>query len=142
MKKVFAFLILSLTSLILSGCTPVSNSHFYLYEKGDCLSSKFSNVDSELDINITWKYDAIHLDWQEYSGTDFHAYYIIREEGGESTCPYYYSGSDYLKTNINKTQTTYSDTSAESGKTYYYRVCVQKTDKNIDCGGVLKVEVY
>jgi hypothetical protein len=136
---IFTFLIIS--TLLLAGCTQ-TNSHFYSYERGDCLTNRFDEVDDNLDINPQWRYDTIYLKWDQYSGDEFMGYYVVREDGESNTCPYYYNGADYEEYISRKSTTYYRDNDVQSGETYFYRICVKETDRQIVCGAVEKIEVY
>lgn len=133
-------IILLSISIIISSCGGASNSHFYQYDRGDCKTNRFDEVDDNLDVYLQWKYDTLYLTWDQYSGDEFRSYYIVRDE--TETCPFYYSGRDYHEVISRKSQTYFKDESIVSGESYYYRVCVYETDRNIHCGGVKKVEIY
>lgn len=142
MKNIKAFILplILISSLVLSGCTSTSQ-YFYAYERGDCLTNRFDEVDSDLDLRAEWKYDTLYLRWDQYSGSEFFGYYIVRETS--ETCPYYYNGkSGYLEYISRKSQTYFKDTDIVSGETYYYRICVKETDKDINCGAVEKIQIY
>ena len=136
MKKTLLLIILS--SILLSGCT-ASNSFFYAYEKGDCSSNHFEDIDDDLDLTFQWKNNNLYIRWDEYSGDDFYGYYLVRDE--TNTCPYYYNGADYREYVSKKITTLYVD-DVKSGSDYYYRMCVRQKDRSIDCGSVFKVEIY
>ncbi len=138
LQKLFVFIILLISGLILSGCTP-TNQFFYAYEKGDCLSNRFDEIDDELDLRFEWKYDSLYIRWNEYDGDSFYGYYLMRDE--TDTCPYYFNGADYHEYVSKRITTLYPD-DVESGSEYYYRLCVRHEDKSVDCGSVFKVEVY
>jgi len=139
-NKIFLLLTFTVTSaLMLSACTS-TNSFYYAYERGDCYTHKFDNVDNNLDIDLEWKKDSLYLDWDQYEGDDFTAYYIVKSKTLE--CPYYYIGLDDYEYIGKRTQTYYQDKDVTSEDIYYYRVCVKTDDKSVDCGGVMKVEIY
>jgi hypothetical protein len=135
-------LLITSCSLLLAACTSSSNPFYYAYDKGDCKSNRFDEVDRNLDLSVQWKFDTIYLKWTQYSEDDFNGYYLVRTEGESNTCPFYFSGSDYLHHEGKQSRTYYKDDSVVSGDTYYYRLCVKETDKEVNCGGVKKVSVY
>ena len=139
-RKLLIVVVLLLSAVILSGCTP-TNSYYYHYDRGDCKPTRFDYIDDNLDIEFRWKDDSLYLRWEEYEGDgDFYGYYIMRDDA--LTCPYFYTGSDYFQLISKKDRTYYKDDSVKSGDTYYYRVCVMQTDKEVACGSVEKVEIY
>lgn len=133
--------ILTAALLFLSACTQ-SSSFFYAYDKGDCKSTRFEEVDRNLDIATQWKFETLYLTWGEYEGDDFSGYYIVRTDGDVDSCPFYFVGADYHEYISKKSITYFKDEEIESGETYYYRICVKETDMEIDCGGVKRVTIY
>lgn len=138
-KSLLIISIVLFSGLLLAGCTP-TNPYFYEYDRGDCKPTKYDDADENLDLNLRWRDDSLYLRWDGYEGDDFEGYYVMRDDS--LTCPYYYSGSDYYEYIGKKSRTYYKDEEVESGETYYYRLCVKQTDKEISCGGVKKVEIY
>lgn len=135
-KTILTSLTILLSAIFLTGCTD-TNSFYYVVERGDCLSNRFSNINRDLDITFDWKYESLWLEWQTYENDDFDGYYIMRDES--ETCPYYYSGSDYYKYIYYSDMSYYKDEDTEPGKTYYYRVCMKQKDKDVECGNVKKL---
>lgn len=141
MKKILISMVaLLISSLVLAGCTAANTDYFYAYDKGDCYTNRFDDVDDTLDLEVIWRHDNVYLTWDTYTDGDFQGYYVVRSES--DNCPYYHISGDYLEYNGRDYENYLSDTSAESGSEYYYRVCVKTTDKKIKCGSVMKVEVY
>lgn len=138
MRRGIIFLFVIVTGALLSGCTP-TNQFYYAYEKGDCLSNRFEDIDDDLDLRFEWKNDTLYLRWNEYSGDDFYGYYLMRDES--DSCPFYYNGADYHEY-VSKRITTLFVDDVISGSEYYYRLCVRQEDRSVDCGSVFKVEVY
>jgi hypothetical protein len=138
-KKLSVAVILLTSSLVLAGCTP-SNDFYYAYERGDCYTHKFDDPRSELDLELEWKKDSLYMYWDQYEGDDFAGYYIIKSETKE--CPYYYIGLDDYEYVGKRTKTYYQDKGVTSEDIYYYRVCVKTEDREVHCGGVMKIEMY
>lgn len=136
MKNIFKISFLFTSSIFLLGCTQ-SNSFYTSYDRGDCLTNRFDEVDNNLDIQLQWKYETLYLTWDSYEQDEFNGYYIVRDSGED--CPYYYRGFDYIEYISKSSHTYYKDDNIESGETYYYRVCVFEDDKEINCGAVKKV---
>jgi hypothetical protein len=139
MKTYIKIFILLFSSLFLFGCTQ-SNSFYTSYDRGDCLTNRFDFVDNGLDIDLQWKYETLYLTWDGYTGEEFGGYYITREES--DNCPYYFKGDNYLEYISKSSQTYFKDDTIDSDATYYYRVCVLESDKEVVCGGVKKVTIY
>ncbi len=136
MKKLVIFIFIC--GIVLSGCT-VGNDFFYAYDKGDCKSEKFDDIDDTYDLRFEWKNDSLYVRWNEYEGDDFYGYYLIRSEG--DSCPYYYYGGSYHKY-VGKRITTLFIDDVVDNTTYYYRLCLREKDKSVDCGSVWKVQIY
>lgn len=128
--------------LACGGGSSVSTKFYNSYERGDCLTNRFDEVNDDLDITAGWKYDTLHLDWDDYKGDGFNGYYIVRAEGSSNSCPYFYIGSNYHKYIGRKSQSYFSDEAIESGETYYYRVCVKLSGSSVQCGAVQKISIY
>lgn len=141
MKVRFGIILAITSSLVLSACTQTS-SYYYAYDKGDCKSTRFDDVDSSLDISTKWKYETIYLTWNEYEEEGFNGYYIVKTDGDSDSCPFYYIGGDYEEYIGKRSVTYFKDDDIESGKSYYYRVCVKQDNKEIDCGSVKRIDIY
>jgi len=138
-KILLLFVFILFSSLILSACMP-TNSFYYAYERGDCYTQKFDDVNNDLDISLEWKKDSLYIHWGLYDEGDFDGYYLIKSKTLE--CPYYYVGLDDYEYIGKRTKAYYQDKDVISGETYYYRVCVKTDDRDVNCGGVMKVDVY
>lgn len=130
-------------ALMLLACTGGgTSSYFYSYERGDCLTNRFREVDDNLDITAQWKYDTLYLTWDQFEGEDFNGYYIVKESESSNSCPYFYVGRDYYEYIGRRSQTYFKDNEVNSGDIYYYRVCAKISQSSVDCGAVQKITIY
>lgn len=130
-------------AFMLLGCTGGgTSSYFYSYERGDCLTNRFGEVDDNLDITAQWKYDTLYLTWDQFEGEDFNGYYLVKEPENSNSCPYFYIGGDYYEYIGRRSQTYFKDDEVNSGDIYYYRVCAKISQSSVDCGAVQKITIY
>jgi hypothetical protein len=89
-----------------------------------------------LTLNGNSQADGVHLTWTKYTGSSFQYYKVVRSVSSEPTWPL--CGDTTLLTALTNASTdTFTDTTAEPGHTYKYRVYVWTSEMFTGGGGTI-----
>lgn len=105
--------------------------------KSDALTSTvYDYAFKALALNVEIRRGAVFLTWTPSTSETFLKYHVVRSANDSNP---YLPKSSSLRSFSDVTQTAYTDTTAKSGKTYYYRICMTKDGKPPACGNIVKV---
>lgn len=105
--------------------------------KMDALESTvYDYASRSLSLNAEVRQRTVLLTWTQTASTDFVEYQILRSEQDENP---YLPKTTSIKTISDVTQTFYTDSRAKEDTTYYYRICMTRSDTVPACGNVLKI---
>ncbi|MFC1598735.1 hypothetical protein ACFL2U_01880 [Patescibacteria group bacterium] len=97
----------------------------------------FMVSDDSLELAAEKKDTGIFLSWSVYNEDDFKNYRIVRSENNGDLR---YPDDPVIKSSQSKGYNSYLDSDIKPGKTYYYRVCVSKSNDKVVCGNISKLE--
>ena len=97
-------------------------------ESADTGASLTSNISS-----IAAGGDGVSLKWNKVSSDEFKYYRVVRSDSNSSPS---YPADGYVFYTGNAGEISFNDTTVQSGKTYYYRVCVIDSQDQSHCGSV------
>jgi len=98
----------------------------------------FSITTDSLELAAEKKENGIYLSWSVYNLEDFKNYKIVRSEKNSELK---YPDDELIKSSALKDFNSYLDNKVETGKKYYYRICVLKQNDKVICGNVSNVEI-
>ncbi|MFA5129579.1 MAG: hypothetical protein WC477_01520 [Patescibacteria group bacterium] len=104
---------------------------------GDALQSTTYDLASQsLILTAKIQKNSVILSWSPTKSSLFAAYQILRSTSNPNVSP---DNTSPLRSIADKTANAYQDSSAQSGTTYYYRICFDKTKGNPGCGNIIAV---
>lgn len=107
--------------------------------KSDALTStEYDYAFKDLALSVELRHGNVFLSWTPATKETFINYKIIRSTTDENP---YFSKTTAIKTQSDVTETAYTDSKIEDGKTYYYRICMTKQGKPPACGNIVKVNL-
>lgn len=107
--------------------------------KGDALTSTvYDYAFKDLSLSVELRHGTVFLTWTPSTKETFISYKIIRSTTDENP---YFSKTSAIKTQSDVTETAYTDSNVQTGKTYYYRICMTKQGKPPACGNIIKVNL-
>lgn len=107
--------------------------------KSDALTSTaYDYAFKQLILSAELRHGTVFLTWTPATTETFLSYKVIRSTTDNNP---HLPGSTSVKTMTDVTQTAYTDSNIQSGKTYYYRICMTKQGKPSACGNILKVSL-
>ncbi len=98
----------------------------------------FSVTDQSLELAADLKQSGVFLSWSIYHAADFKNYKIVRSKNDNNLK---YPDNTEIKSSLSRGLNSYLDQSIDSGESYYYRVCVIKTNDKVVCGNVVNMQV-
>jgi hypothetical protein len=99
----------------------------------------FSVLSDALQISGEVKDNKIELSWTIYNNKDnFKKYQLIKSETNQDLK---YPDDGSIKSSTSISLAAYQDGQVETGKQYYYRICVIKTNDKVVCGNVINLEI-
>lgn len=122
----------------LGGACGIYSNNASITVIGDLSTSvkpSYQKIDSELQLQAVSTGNGVQLSWSACTASGFQGYKVVRSRDNSDP---YYPASGYLIYKTDRSDTSFLDTSAESG-IYYYRICSLESDGPVTCGNVVKV---
>ncbi|HEU0051264.1 MAG TPA: fibronectin type III domain-containing protein [Patescibacteria group bacterium] len=80
----------------------------------------------------------VSLSWSPRDSAEFQSYKIVRSEVNSDPS---YPNDPQIATISDQAITGYTDSTAQKGKTYYYRICSKESSGSVACGNTLKIPI-
>lgn len=98
--------------------------------------SGYTLLTSGQQVSVQQSPNGMQISWTPSAVANFLYYKVVRSETNSDL---YYPNDGYLSVISDKSASSYTDTTAVSGKNYYYRICSKDSDGVVWCGNVVKV---
>ncbi|MEK7073239.1 MAG: FecR domain-containing protein [Patescibacteria group bacterium] len=98
--------------------------------------SGYTLLTSGQQVSVQQSPNGMHISWTPSLVANFLYYKVVRSETNGDL---YYPNDGYLSVISDKSASSYTDTTAVSGKDYYYRICSKDSDGVVWCGNVVRV---
>ncbi|TAK05081.1 hypothetical protein EPO33_03785 [Patescibacteria group bacterium] len=96
----------------------------------------YSPISGQQQLSVQQAPNGMQLNWTPSTIPNFIYYKVVRSETNGDP---YYPNDGYVTAISNQSTTGYTDTSAISGTTYYYRICAKDGDGIVWCGNVVTI---
>ncbi len=121
-----------------NGCSTYSNQIKLQTGATTVKTGGYNLLTGEQQVTASVTGNGVQLSWTPCSASDFLYYKVVRSETNPDP---YYPNDGYVTAISNQQATGYTDSSAVSGKSYYYRICSKEGDGSVWCGNVVRVSV-